>query len=239
MSLLDTLNYNIEPIGHVHSPFKTKFGLPRQAGIIKSTQASIVMEEAYSNEHAFLGLREFSHIWITFVFHQSIANGWKNLVRPPRLGGNQRVGVFASRSPFRPNFIGQSVVVLHSIKIEKQTKLIISCPDLVDKTPIIDIKPYIAYSDQVPNTISGFANTQPESPLNISFSQQAERTLSAYITKYPTLRNLISETLAQDPRPAYKTAQDNKSYALTLYDLDIHFKVSNTNALVTAIKSIN
>jgi len=239
MSPTSTPHFQIEPIGHVHSPFKTKFGLPRQAGIIKSTQASIVMEEKYSTRHAFQGLEEFSHIWLSFVFHQSIPNGWKPLIRPPRLGGNQKIGVFASRSPFRPNFIGQSVVELHSIDYGRQTELLISCPDLVDKTPIIDIKPYINYSDKIPNAICGFANTQPKAPLNITFSQQAEHTLAATIKQYPTLRDLITETLAQDPRPAYKTAQDHKAYALTLYDLDIHFKVNNTEALVTEITAIN
>ncbi len=231
--------YSVQPIGHVKSPFKTKFGLPRQSGIITSENAMILMEPRYSSREAFRALEKFSHIWLTFIFHQSLAGGWKNTVRPPRLGGNQKVGVFASRSPYRPNHIGQSVVELHDVFVGTQTELHISCPDLVDNTPIIDIKPYVHYSDSIPNANSGFAKLEPESKLSVIFLDVAETQLNSFLATLPRLRNLIIETITLDPRPAYKRDNDKKVYAIRLYDLDVHFRVDRNQATVTQINALS
>lgn len=226
--------YKVHPIGFLDSPFKEKFGLPRQADLIQSANAYVVMTPDFSDPLQFEALASFSHIWLTFIFHQSIENGWKNRVRPPRLGGNKKVGVFASRSPFRPNFIGQSAVTLRRIIHEEGTiKLEISCPDIVSGTPIIDIKPYLSYADSR-EADSSYAQEIPKESLGIEFSISARNALEKY-SSYPKLAALISEVLSLDPRPAYHEALAPREYGLRLYDFNIKFEVKEGIATVTDI----
>ena len=163
-------------IGQVHSPYKEKFAIPRQPGLVSAAKGTITLTGDANNPELIRELAEFSHIWVLFVFHGTQEQGWKPLVRPPRLGGNKKIGVLATRSTFRPNPIGMSVVKLESIAIEeKQVILHISGIDLLDQTPIIDIKPYVPYSDSLPTAQAGFAQSPPEISLSVTFSDMAKK----------------------------------------------------------------
>lgn len=231
---------NIEPIAILHSPFKEKFGIPRQANLLKSTTAIVELLPPYNTEEWLKGLTDFSDIWLIFGFHQSEQDVCKPLVRPPRLGGNKKIGVFASRSPFRPNGIGMSRVVLQDIIIQQnKCSLKVSCPDLVDGTPIYDIKPYIHYADANPNARCGYAEEAPSAVLEVLFDQKAECFLdSVHAIKYVNLREAITEILALDPRPAYKKDTESKQYGLQLFDLNIIWQYSEGKAKILSIKPI-
>lgn len=229
-----TCNY----IGHVASPFKEKFAIPRQPGLVDAAQGKVMLTGDANNAELVKELEQFSHIWLLFVFHGTQAQGWKPLVRPPRLGGNKKIGVLATRSTFRPNPIGMSVVkLLHVEVINKRVTLHISGIDLLDQTPIIDIKPYIPYSDALPGANAGFAQTQPNNNLAVMFSKAAQLSLIQFEQEYPRLGQLIEQVLAQDPRPAYKQDKmDDKTYGMTLYDLNIEWQMQDLVSLqVTAI----
>ena len=219
--------FELQTIGFIRSPFKEKFGIPRQPGLIKSCKARLELIPPYNNPDAVRGLNEFSHIWLTFQFHQNNNKAWRPLIRPPRLGGNKKVGVFASRSPFRPNNLGLSLVALHAVDVENNaTNLIIDCPDILDGTPILDIKPYINYSDSVLNAQCSFANTSPAATMQVKFNQGSQRTLESIANEYEyCLKSLIVETLSYDPRPAYKAKDDSREYGVCLYDLNIIWRV--------------
>jgi tRNA-Thr(GGU) m(6)t(6)A37 methyltransferase TsaA len=214
----------LDAIGVLHSPFKEKFGIPRQSGIIKSCTAEIELFSPYNDIHAVKGLEAFSDIWVIFAFHQHLNSDWRPMIRPPRLGGNKKIGVFASRAPYRPNHLGLSRVQLINIQnLNGKAKLIIACPDILDGTPIYDIKPYIHYADANPEARCGFAPAAPESKFEVIFSQTA----LAYMNKlnpaeYPNLINTIKEVLEIDPRPAYKQ-EANAGYGFKLYDLNIRW----------------
>jgi len=227
----------ISPIAYIESPFKEKFGIPRQSGLIQSVSGYVRFLSPYDQEEAFRGLERFSHIWISFRFHQHPSNTWRPLVRPPRLGGNHKLGVYATRSSFRPNSLGLSLVELK--KIHRQSSvcyLEIGCPDLLDGTPVYDIKPYIPYADCRPGATAGFASEAPKPSLTVHFSNSAEENLTQLDTEtYPNLGQLIRETVSYDPRPAYKSDDDNKVYAMRLWDLDVRFQVKGKQALVLAI----
>lgn len=229
----------IKPIGIVHSPFKEKFGIPRQTGLIKSCSAEIELYKPYNNPDSFKGLDQFSDIWLIFGFHQN-NNDWKPMVRPPRLGGNKKVGVFASRSPFRPNGLGMSRVKLKEVNISNnQARLKIACPDLVDGTPIYDIKPYIHYADSNEDAVCGFAEVAPIEQLTVEFTLQAKEDLKTHNAKvYGNLELLITEVLAQDPRPAYKDNNESKRYGFKIYDLNIVWTQKNGSAFVEQIDRI-
>lgn len=231
-------NLIISPIGVLHSPFKEKFGLPRQANLIKSCSASIKLYAPYNSVDAFKGLDSFTDIWLIFGFHQNNQENWKALVRPPRLGGNKKVGVFASRSPFRPNGLGISRVnLLEVINDNNKINLRISCPDIVDGTPIYDIKPYIHYADSNPHAKCGFAVDEPRAKLSVVFSERAEEIIQSLTKKhYPNLKEILRETIELDPRPAYKKIDDKKVYGIRLYDLNITWNVNNDIALVILIE---
>ena len=235
-----TNQHTIDVIGHVRSPFKEKFGLPRQPGQISSAHSQIVMEPSYSDPAAFRELEGYSHVWLSFIFHQSSEKAWKPTVRPPRLGGNTRVGVFASRSPFRPNHLGLSVVELFGYeKVGSNMVITIACPDLVDGTPIVDIKPYLAYVDAVNPPKSGYAETPPKKRLSVELSADANSDLVSLQDQAPKeLHSLILETIALDPRPAYKTELDTKTYTFKLYDYEVSFKVDCDHAIVTKIRAV-
>jgi len=214
-------------IGYIHSPYKEKFAVPRQPGLVPSATAELEIVAPYDDINAFSGLETFSHLWLVFIFHKNGdvqgKNKWSPTVRPPRLGGNKRLGVFATRSPCRPNPIGLSLVEFHGIKqVNGKIFLKLSNIDLVEGTPIIDIKPYIPYADSKPDALAGFAQLQPASLMQVQFSSQAESKLDSIKLDYPTLRQLIIEVLQQDPRPAYKKNKaDSKTYAVHLSDFNI------------------
>ncbi len=217
----------LNPIGIVSSPYKEKFAIPRQPGLVSTAKGTVRLLGAVSNIDSVRELQQFSHIWLLFVFHGTQNQGWKPLVRPPRLGGNKKIGVLATRSTFRPNPIGMSVVKLDEIEIcEQDVILHISGMDLLDETPIVDIKPYVPYSDSLPNACAGFAQTQPKPNLTVKFSEQAQQNLTKLESEFPELALLIEQVLAQDPRPAYKQNKiDEKIYGMNLYNLNIQWKM--------------
>lgn len=227
-----TNSISIDVIGHIVSPYKEKFAIPRQPGIVTAAQGQILLEENANNIDLVRGLSQFSHIWLLFVFHETMQQGWKPLVRPPRLGGNKKLGVFATRSTFRPNPIGMSVVKLDSIEqVNKQVTLNISGLDLLDKTPIVDIKPYLPYADNIPLAEAGYAQHQPMAAISTYFSEAAHSVITQQQEKYPQLKLLISQIISQDPRPAYKQkAIDNKIYGMNLYQFNITWQFISENS---------
>jgi len=228
-------NFSLTTIATIHSPYKEKFAVPRQPGLVPSAIALLEMLPPYNDINAFTGLEDFSHLWLTFIFHKNKApKNWQPMVRPPRLGGNKRIGVFATRSPNRPNPIGLSLVEFHGV-IQKDGKLFLrlSNIDLVDGTPIIDIKPYIPYADAKPDACAGFAQQIPESSMVVEFLGQAQ----SVITSNSELKTLITEVLKQDPRPAYKkNGDDNKTYAMHLLDFNVSWQV---NGNLTTVHNID
>lgn len=228
--------YAIEPIGIIQSPYKEKFAVPRQPRLVPAASARVKLSGSANSPEAVRGIEQFSHLWLLFLFDQNLEAGWKPTVRPPRLGGNERVGVFASRSTFRPNGIGMSAVELKGVsKQGEQIYLELGSVDLVDGTPIIDIKPYIPYSDAIPEAQGGYAEQAPEQAL-VQFSEQAEQTLQKRATGAHE-REVIAQVLAQDPRPAYKKSRaDEKQYAVNLFDLNVKFIVTDKLVTVTSIE---
>ncbi|EGR7966509.1 tRNA (N6-threonylcarbamoyladenosine(37)-N6)-methyltransferase TrmO [Vibrio vulnificus] len=228
--------HSIDPIGFIESPYKEKFAVPRQPRLVPAATARVKLVGSANTPESVRGLPQFSHVWLLFLFDQNLAAGWKPTVRPPRLGGNERMGVFATRSTFRPNGIGMSAVEIKGIsKQGDQVYLDLGSVDLVDGTPIIDIKPYIPYSDSIPDAIGGYAESEPErSP--VIFSSEAD-TLLATRPNGPLEKQVIEQVLAQDPRPAYKKNKpDEKEYAVNLFDLNIKFVIQDKIVTVSRIE---
>ncbi len=229
--------FQFETIGIIHSPYREKFGIPRQPGLV-AAEATLELLPPYNRPEAVKGLEGFSHIWISFVFHGVKRSEWKPTVRPPRLGGNERVGVFASRSTHRPNPLGLSVVALTGIDCQEgRVELRIKGADLLDGTPVLDIKPYIPYVDSVSDARGGFADTPPEVKLTVVFTDQAEAQCRELSERYPNLQTLIDGVLAQDPRPAYQ-AEEGREYGVSLYDFNVRFRVTGDSAEVLAIDAV-
>lgn len=226
-------NVTLSPIGIVNSPYKEKFAIPRQPGLANAAKGSVTLTGAVNNIDTVRELTQFSHIWLLFVFHGTQQQGWKPLVRPPRLGGNKKIGVLATRSTFRPNPIGMSVVKLEGIEVIDQNVILqISGLDLLDQTPIVDIKPYIPYCDSLPNANAGFAQTEPKLNLCVKFSEQALHTIQTMNKQHPDLAMLIEQVLKQDPRPAYKhNKPDDKVYGMNLYNLNIQWKMLDVQTI--------
>lgn len=231
------MTFSIEPIGVIRSPYQQKFAVPRQPGLVTAAYAEIHLQGDYANADSVRGLTEFSHIWVLFIFHETVAAGWQPLVRPPRLGGNSRKGVFATRATYRPNGIGMSVVKLDSVQANDQGVIIRVCgADWVNGTPVIDIKPYLPYADSIPHAGGGFADARPHTELTTVFSATAEQQLQLLQAQYPELRLLISQVLNQDPRPAYKkVSHQQKVYGMSLYDLNIKWQVIDSENHVIQI----
>lgn len=228
-------SFQFEAIGIVHSPYREKFGIPRQPGLI-NVEATLELLPPYNRPEAVKGLEGFSHIWLSFVFHGVKRQEWKPTVRPPRLGGNERVGVFASRSTHRPNPLGLSVVELTGIDTaEGKVLLKLRGADLLDGTPVLDIKPYIPYADSIEEARGGFADKAPGALLAVAFSAPAEQQCKAMSIRYPGLRQLIIEVLAHDPRPAYQ-AEEGREYGVNLYGLNVRFRVHTESAEVLSIE---
>ncbi len=224
---------NISPIGRIHSCYKEKFGIPRQPGLVRSSTAELCLNKDFTEESV-RGLSDFSHIWLSFIFHKNIDQGWKPLVRPPRLGGNKKMGVFATRSPFRPNGTGLSVVELLSIDIKPSGIVLhLGGCDLLDKTPVFDIKPYLPYIDSVSDARGGFAVKSPTHKMRVSFTalarqqcEQAEKRLEKPVCL------LIEEILGLDPRPSYQQGEvGDRVYAMKLYDFDLRWKYCEDNEI--------
>lgn len=212
----------MKAIAHIKSDFPTKFGIPRQSGRVKSLKASIIFEPEYRDPNAFRGLEEYTYIWLIWEFSESVRDGWSPMVRPPRLGGNERKGVFATRSPFRPNPIGLSSVKLD--KIEQHPVfgpvLHVSGADLMDGTPVYDIKPYIPGADCHPEASEGFTKKTKEHKLLVEFPKEL-------LEKIPQdHRESLLEVLADDPRPGYQKNPD-RVYGMPFADLDIRFRVND------------
>jgi tRNA-Thr(GGU) m(6)t(6)A37 methyltransferase TsaA len=234
-----TINpFSVETIGIIHSPFKEKFAIPRQPRIVNEAIGRLKMVAPFDTEEFVRDLSQFSHLWILFMFHQNLEKGWTPTIRPPRLGGNKKVGVFASRSTYRPNGIGMSAVeLLDVVKTPQGMELVLGGIDLLDKTPVIDIKPYIPYSDIIQNANGGFAQDAPENEMTVSFTPAALKACEHFEQQYPQLQTLIEKLLAQDPRPAYKKKRDDKqTYGVKLYDLNVSWDVLSNHSIVTSIE---
>lgn len=230
--------FHFDAIGIVHSPYREKFAIPRQPGLVGSAEATLELLPPYNRAEAVRGLEAFSHIWVTFVFHGVRRQEWRPTVRPPRLGGNERIGVFATRSTHRPNPIGLSAVELVGIECcDGKVLLRLRGADLLDGTPVLDIKPYIPYSDSLPQARAGFAQEPPDAVLSVQFSEQAESFLHQNHGRYPQLRALLVELLALDPRPAYQQ-QETRTYGFQLYDLDVRFHIEGAIAIVEGFQPL-
>ena len=212
--------FEVTPIGIIYSCFKEKFAAPRQPGLVPAASAQVQLHSPYNQADTVAGLEKFSHIWLTFMFHQTAQQGWKPKVRPPRLGGNKKLGVFATRSTFRPNPLGLSLVKLESIDISNGVTLHVSGADLIDQTPILDIKPYLPWVESIPSAKSGFASDDQILQLPIYYSDQAQRVLSSR----PDLTALIEQVLLHDPRPAYQQNPE-RIYGCHIADINLRWQV--------------
>lgn len=228
---------SIDPIGILSSPFKQKFSIPRQPRLAPAAKGIITLTPDYNNPDMVRDLASFSHLWLVFGFHENADKGWQPLVRPPRLGGNKKTGVLATRSTFRPNGLGLSAVKFEQVIIsESGVSIEVSGIDLLNGTPIFDIKPYIAYSDAI-DADSGFAAQAPILK-PVIFSDNAMKFLQTRSVPNE-FSVLIEQILAQDPRPAYKQHKvDNKVYCVHLYDFDVHWQVIDEEILVNNIEFI-
>lgn len=222
----------LAPIGYMTTPFADRFGIPRQPRLAPHARGELRLLRPYDRTEAVRGLDAFSHVWISFVFHRNVGE-WSPTVRPPRLGGNQRVGVFASRSPFRPNALGLSLVELLAIDTSSGVVLTFGGVDLLDGTPVFDIKPYLPFVESEPAARAGFVDGPPPQ-LEVNFSTRAVRQLAQQESRWPHLSALLCEVLAQDPRPAY--ANDAlRVYGFRLYDLEIRWRCTAGQAIVEEI----
>ncbi len=228
---------SIEPIGIIHSPYKEKFAVPRQPGLVADGCGELRLLPPYNQAEAVRGLEQFSHIWVLFIFHQTQNGGWRPTVRPPRLGGNARVGVFATRSTFRPNPIGMSLIELKGIRQQgSEIVLELGSLDLVDGTPVVDIKPYLPFVENIPDARAGFAQNIPLADMPVNFTIEAEQRLLQEVRNHPNLRRFITQVLAQDPRPAYrKGEQQSREFAVHLSEFNVRWRVENGQTDVIAI----
>ena len=222
--------HKIDVIAHIRSDFPTKFGIPRQSGLVDELRAMVVFEPEYRNPDALRGLEGFSHIWLIWQFSGAVREDWSPTVRPPRLGGNVRMGVFATRSPFRPNPIGLSSVRLEAVEHHPQygPVLIVAGADLMDGSPIYDIKPYLPYGDCHPEASGGFASAPKEPTLQVECSP-------ALLEQVPErLREALLGVLAQDPRPQYQRSPD-RVYGLSFGGLEVKFTVEGERLTVREV----
>lgn len=222
-------NITITPIARMRSDFPTKFGIPRQSGLVEELRSTIVFEPEFRNPDTLRGIEGFSHLWLIWQFSEAVRQDWSPTVRPPRLGGNTRMGVFATRSPFRPNSLGLSCVKLLGLERTKDgTVLHVAGADLMDGTPIIDIKPYIPYSDSFPEAIGGFTDTASDFLLEVRFPPEL-------LCRLPEdKRQAAIAVLSHDPRPSYQRKPD-RVYGLSFAGHDIRFTVDHETLTVTEV----
>ena len=220
----------IQAIARMKSDFPTKFGIPRQSGLVEELRSTIVFEPEYRNPDALRGIAGYSHLWLIWQFSKAVRQDWSPTVRPPRLGGNTRMGVFATRSPFRPNSLGLSCVRL--LEVEQTTNfgtvLHVGGADLMDGTPIFDIKPYIAYGDAHPEALGGFTDHAGDFLLHVNFPDNL-------LNRIPhDKRQALLGVLSHDPRPSYQRSSD-RVYGLSFAGLNIRFRVDGENLFVLEI----
>lgn len=223
----------IRPIARMCSDFPTKFGIPRQSGLVQELRSTIVFEPEFRNADALRGLEGYSHLWLIWQFSETVREDWSPTVRPPRLGGNTRMGVFATRSPFRPNSLGLSCVRLLGVEYTEANGAVIHVAgaDLMDGTPIFDVKPYIPYSDCHPDALGGFTDTAGEFLLEVDFPQ-------GLLTQLPeSKRDAAKAVLSHDPRPSYQRKPD-RVYGLSFAGYDIRFRVNGDQLTVVAVEAL-
>lgn len=214
------MSHTVSPIGHVRSCFKEKFAIPRQPQLAPAATGVLELLPPFDTGDAVEGLEQVSHVWLIFLFHQALEDKPRLKVRPPRLGGNQSMGVFATRATHRPNGLGQSVVKLEKVE---PGRLWLSGIDLLDGTPVIDIKPYVPYADIVADARNAIADTPP-APIAVHWSDEALRQAHEHgLRLRQPVRELIEQCLAQDPRPAYQKPPPERRYGVRLWDLDVHW----------------
>ncbi len=224
------------PIGVVRTPFREKFGIPRQGGLVDEVRGVVELTPPYDREEAWRGIGGFSHLWLITWFHA--AKGEAGLtVRPPRLGGNARLGVFATRAPYRPNPIGLTLVRLEALeRVGQGVRLIVRGADLLDGTPVLDVKPYLPYADALPEATGGFAPEAPAARLRVAWTDRARGQCVHESGRHPDLAGLIEGVLARDPRPAYQVEDAARVYGVRLYALDVRWSV--TGGVVTVLEVV-
>lgn len=232
--------YAFEAIGYLRTTFKENFGIPRQSGLVPAAQAVLELQAPYNDPDGVRGLSDFSHVWIVFVFHSELDRKWSPLVRPPRLGGNEKRGVFASRAPVRPNPIGLSVVKLDAVHIASgSVQLRLSGGDFLDGTPVLDIKPYVPYADAQADAYGAYAHEPPKPVLRVAFSPLAQQQLQLLSERYPDLEQLLTQMLALDPRPAYIADRATRdTFAMRVVDFDVKWRVAAEEVTVVDIRSL-
>ena len=225
----------LKRIAHIHTNFPEKFGIPRQSGLVE-TPGQIIFEPTYSNPDGVRGLEEFSHIWLIWQFSEAVRDDWSPTVRPPRLGGNTRVGVFASRSPFRPNSLGLSLVKLEKIEYdrEKGPVLHVTGADILDGTPIYDIKPYLPYSEAKPDAEGGFAHRVMDDSMQVVLTEDADLENAKEIPEEDLYT--IKKLLAQDPRPRYQDDPE-RVYGMSYGEWEVKFTAGDGVIMVKSIKN--
>ncbi len=223
----------VKPIATMRSDFPTKFGIPRQSGLVDSLRSTIVFEEEYRNPDALRGLEDFSHLWIIWQFSEAVRSEWSPTVRPPRLGGNTRMGVFATRSPFRPNSIGLSCVKLIGLELTEDcgTVIHVAGADLMNGTPIFDIKPYIPYSDSHPDALGGFTDTAKDFLLQVDFPADLLELIPS------DKQTAMVDVLSHDPRPSYQQDSD-RLYGLSFAGFDVRFTVKDKTLYVKEVAKL-
>ncbi|MDB2384831.1 tRNA (N6-threonylcarbamoyladenosine(37)-N6)-methyltransferase TrmO [Endozoicomonas sp.] len=239
LKTLDRPTFEFEQIGVIRSCYLQKFGIPRQPGIVTAADAELELIPPYNQENLIRGLDGFSHIWIHFIFHQTMDEGWRATIRPPRLNGRQRMGVFATRSTHRPNPMGMSVVELKGIR-SGNGKLILElgAADLLNGTPVLDIKPYLPYADALPDALGGFAPL-PTAWVAVDFTSKAKALIEQYEKKTGRqLLTLIRQVLGQDPRPAYLRETTGRRHGTALWDINVVWESAGDHFIVTDIETL-
>lgn len=238
---MNSTSFTVDPLGHIATPFKQKFAIPRQSSLARA-KGVITLTPEYTSEAVFKGLDGFSHLWLLFIFHETISRGWKPAVKAPRLGGNDTLGVFATRSTHRPNGIGMSVVENCGWE-QKDGKLLLHVAgvDLLDSTPIIDIKPYLKYADSIAGATDPLATFATIPDRDVTFCNGVASELSKALSEYPDFESLTSNILSQDPRPAYRQHLENdpRTYKVMLYTYDVSWQVCDGKIRVTALDDVN
>lgn len=224
-------------VARIKSDFHDKFGIPRQSGLLKNLRSTIVFEPEFRNVDALRGLEGFSHLWLLWIFSENVRDTWKPTVRPPRLGGNTRLGVFATRSSFRPNPIAMSCVKIEKINLagEGAPTIEVSGADLMDGTPIVDVKPYLPYADSMPEATGGFAEAVRFKKLEVDFDVEAQAALDEQFPE--NKKAALVELLSEDPRPAYQRSAD-RIYGIRFAGFEIKFQVQGDHLTVVAILSL-
>ncbi|MBQ7861017.1 MAG: tRNA (N6-threonylcarbamoyladenosine(37)-N6)-methyltransferase TrmO [Clostridia bacterium] len=219
-------------IGHIETDFKEKFGIPRQSRLVKESEGRILFEKEYNIPEAFRGLEDFSHIWVLWKFSEAVREEWSPTVRPPLLGGNKRMGVFATRSPFRPNSVGLSALKLEGVEFSEKEGVIlhVSGADLLDGTPIYDIKPYLPYADSIPDAVGGFTESLEERRLEVEFPSDLLKRVNE------GKREALKAVLAADPRPSYQNDPE-REYGMRFAQYEVRFKVDGKTLTVISVEN--